>query len=583
MDDGSPARNPQCRPGLLPPFAVTTLAPDPAPAPTRSDSEKRPWRDLVREGVPAFLFGSDDDELRPVTPPPLPDPHTNASWPTRYYLLVLSVFSGLVGSLVVAGSAPVWRLAAPGWRITVPGIAHPGDSTFSIWTFLIGVVLIALGWIGLIGRSERQRWPERRRLVMVLAVLVLWATPLALAPPLLSNDAYSYAAQGELASRGIDPTAHGPVYLGRGDFLSPADPVWRNSPAPYGPVWIQLSEWAVDLTGHDPSKAIWVFRGLAVLGVAMTAAGVAIIARSYGLSMATAVAIGVANPLVLLHLVGGSHNDALMLGFLSVGLAAVRCHRRWLGVVLLAMAMAIKLPAGAGLLFVGWVWSGTSGVTFWRRVRDTAMVCVAGGMLVAVLCQLVGVGIGWITALSGTGKVLSTFSLTTKLGFVSADVLRSAGLPVSETFVVGLVRTGGLLLSVLLSVFILFRSPRLGLVRSVGLVMFIVILLGPVLWPWYMPAGFALLAASGLGRYRPSYLVVTFALCLLVWPTSVAPVIDLYHYQHLLGLGVVFLIGSSAYGAQRLAEWRHDRRLSRHAAVLASLPPLPSASVAPTS
>ncbi len=560
--------------------AVTTLAPDPTPSETPASGPGR-LRRFATEQVPTLIFGPDDEEIQPQAPPPLPDPHTSAGWLPRHYVLALSTMSGLVGSLVISASAPVWRLAAPGWRLTLPGIDHPGDSTFSIWTFLIGVVLLALGWIGLIGRSERQRWTERRRLVMVAAVLVIWAVPLALAPPLLSNDAYSYAAQGELASRGIDPTAHGPVYLGRGDFLSPADPVWRNSPAPYGPVWIQLSEWAVDLTGHDPSNAIWVFRGLAVLGVAMTAVGVAVIARSYRLSMATAVAIGVANPLVLLHLVGGSHNDALMLGFLAVGLAAVRRGWRWLGVVLLAMAMAIKLPAGAGLLFVGWVWSGTSGVSLWRRMRDTAMVCLAGGVIVVVLCRVVGVGVGWITALSGTGKILSTFSLTTKLGFVSADVLRSAGIPVDESFVVSLTRLSGVLLSGLLSLFILLRSPRIGLVRSVGLVMFIVILLGPVLWPWYMPAGFALLAASGLGRYRPSYLVVTFALCLLVWPTSVAPVIDLYRYQHLLGLGVVFLIGSSAYGAQRLAAWRHDRRLSRHATVLASLPPLPSASASP--
>lgn len=558
---------------------MTTLAPDTSSPPAPGADGTR-WRALLRDRLPALIFGADGEEIRPHTPPPLPDPSVGVSWIGRYYLLIGSIVSGLVGSLIVSASAPVWRLAAPGWRLTLPGIPHPGDSTFSILSFLVGVILMALGWIGLIGRSERQRWVEKRRLVMVLAVIVLWSLPLVVAPPLLSNDAYSYAAQGELASRGIDPSAHGPVYLGRGDFLSPADPVWRNSPAPYGPVWVQLSKMSVELTGHDPSNAIWVFRGLAVLGVAMSAAGIVIIARSYGVPAPSAVAIGIANPLVLLHLVGGSHNDALSLGFLALGLAAVRRDKRWLGVLLVAFATAIKLPAGAGFLFIGWVWSGQFGVPFWRRVRDTTLVTVVGGALVAAACLAVGIGAGWVTALSGTGKVLSTFSLTTKLGFVLADVLRSAGLPVDESVVVNLCRFGGVALSALLCLFILFRSPRIGLVRSVGLVMLIVILLGPVLWPWYMPAGFALLAATGLGKYRPSYLVVTFALCLLVWPTSVAPVIDLYRYQHLLGLGVVFLIGSSAYGAQRLSEWLHHRRLSRHAEVLAGLPPLPSAGTA---
>ena len=56
--------------------------------------------------------------------------------------------------------------------------------------------------------------------------------PFLFGPPLLSNDAYSYGAQGELSSQGFDPTSHGPVYLGSGDYMVSADPVWRNNPAP---------------------------------------------------------------------------------------------------------------------------------------------------------------------------------------------------------------------------------------------------------------------------------------------------------------------------------------------------------------
>ena len=217
---------------------------------------------------------------------------------------------------------------------------------------------MTLAWIGLIGRAERQRGRERRRLIMVCAVVALWAAPLLLAPPLLSNDAYSYAAQGELASRGIDPTAHGPVYLLDGKFMIGADPVWRNSPAPYGPVWIGLSEAVVEATGHNAADAVWGFRGLAVVGVVMAAAGIALIARSYKVSPAAAVALGIGNPLVLLHLVGGSHNDALMLGFLALGLAAFRRDKKILTVVLVALAVSVKLPAVIALVYIGWAWAG---------------------------------------------------------------------------------------------------------------------------------------------------------------------------------------------------------------------------------
>ena len=44
---------------------------------------------------------------------------------------------------------------AVSWRLTVPGIPHPGTSFQATSNFIIGLVLMALGWIGLIGRAER--------------------------------------------------------------------------------------------------------------------------------------------------------------------------------------------------------------------------------------------------------------------------------------------------------------------------------------------------------------------------------------------------------------------------------------------
>src|SRR5690606_35111121 len=150
----------------------------------------------------------------------------------------------------------------------------------------------------------------------------------------------------------------GPTYLLGGDYLVGADPYWRNDPAPYGPVWIGLSEATVEVTGHDAATSIWGFRVLALAGVAMAAVGVGLIARSYDLSVPGAVALGIANPLVLIHLLGGGHNDALMLGLLALGLAAVRRDHRVLAVVLVALATAVKLPAAVALPFIGWTWPG---------------------------------------------------------------------------------------------------------------------------------------------------------------------------------------------------------------------------------
>jgi hypothetical protein len=532
---------------------------------TTATSKTAPTPTSLRERFRALVAGSDavGEEISPHIPPQLPDPHWMG--PIRAnVVLVASALSGFLGSLLVVVTAPVWYLAPPGsWRLTIPGVPHPGTSSwFSGTTFVVGVILMTLGWIGLIGRADRQRWRERRRVVMVAAVTALWVAPLLLAPPLLSNDAYSYAAQGELASRGIDPSSHGPAYLLGGDFMIGADPVWKNNPAPYGPLWIGLSETVVEVTGHDAANSLWGFRALAVLGVAMGAVGVAMIARSYGLSPAAAIALGIANPLVLLHLVGGSHNDALMLGFLALGLAAFRKDRRVLTVVLVALAVAIKLPAAVALVYIGWAWAG-AGAPLKERVVSVAKTMVGASAIVVALSVLAGVGPGWVVALQGTNTVMSTFSATTKLGYVVTDMLHLIGLGVSESLVVNLFRLAGLLAAGIAALWLLLRTDRLGVVRCVGLALVAVILLGPVVWPWYLPAGFALLAAVSLGKWRPSYLVVSFAACLLVFPRSVNAVPSLLGWQHLLGLGVVILIGVAAYFAPKFAELNQSRRRSR--------------------
>lgn len=519
------------------------------------------WRGFAR----LVLYGRESDQ--PVTAHREALPELTAQQAggalRRNTVLVASAASGLLGGLVIAASAPVFPYTAPSWRLTIPGIPHPGSSLFSGFAFVIGVILMGLGWVGLIGRAERQHGGERRRLMLVAAVFALWCIPMLLAPPLLSRDVYSYVAQGELASRGIDPTQYGPVYLGRGPAMSAADPVWRTNPAPYGPVAIQASRTIVEVTDHDAAAAVWGFRVWAMLGVGLAALGVGMIARSYGKSPAVAIAIGIANPLVLIHLVGGAHNDAFMLGLMAMGLAAFVRKWRVSAVVLLSLALAVKLPAVIALAFVGWNWRNKRDVGFWRRTASASAVMAASTVFVAVLCKFVGVGSGWVTALKNTGKVTSTFSFTTKLGYVLGDLLHLGGLDVDSESVMNLFRMGGLALTAVIGVLLVLRSPRIGVVRATGLALMAFFLLGPVIWPWYLPTAFALIAAAGIGRFRPSYLVVCFSAALVVWPTSVNPVNSLSRYQHLLGLGVVLLIAAVAYGAQKLSAWIYERRLRR--------------------
>src|SRR6478736_5539170 len=246
--------------------------------------EFRLWAERGR----SLLYGPPHDapvrhsEVSPWRPP--------QSGHKRVWQTVLAALSGLLGGLIIAASAPVWRLAPESWRLTLPGVPHPGSTAESTIYFLVGLILLAVGWLGLIHRAGRVG-STRKRLVMVALVIAVWAIPVSLGPPLLSNDVYSYAAQGEMASRGVDPTSCGPVCLGRGDFLTQVDGTWRTAPAPYGPVWIGLSKGVVEVTGHDPAAAVWAFRVMALIGVLLAAVGVVQIARCCGVSDTVAIAV----------------------------------------------------------------------------------------------------------------------------------------------------------------------------------------------------------------------------------------------------------------------------------------------------
>ena len=512
-------------------------------------------RRLVERGR-AILVGPSDEVMRQEQDESHWQPAATAG--SRWWQTVLSALSGMVGATVIAASAPQWRLAVPTWRLSIPGIAHPGTSTQSTMWFLLGLILLAIGWLGLVHRAGRIADP-RRAIIVVGAVIALWAIPVSLGPPLLSNDVYSYVAQGEMSSRGIDPSSVGPVELGRNDFLSGADPTWRSAPAPYGPVAVIAARSAVEIAGHNQVAAINVYRVIVWLGVIMAAIGIGMIAVENGLSAAVAIAIGIGNPIMIMHVIGGVHNDALMFGFLALGLAAAQRDRKKLAVALITVATAVKLPAAIGLLYLGWCWRGA--IATWKeRVLTTVAVFASSTAAIVVGCFIVGLGPGWITALKSTGKVNDTYSPTTKLGFSIAEILNGIGLHVDGQLLASGVRALGLLATAVIAFVMLMRSPRVGFIKATGVMLLAYVLLGPVIWPWYLVTGFALLAACGLGRYRPSYLVVCIAASWFVWPTSVVSMGTFGNgYQHLRGLGVVVLIIALAWGAQRFTG-RWERR-----------------------
>lgn len=459
---------------------------------------------------------------------------------------------GFIGALTIVVTAPERREAAESWRLVIPGVPHPGGALFSALTFIAGMALLSLAWVRLVAHAVDRQVPARRRLSTVLVATLLWAAPIMLGPPLLSNDVYSYAAQGELASRGFDPAVVGPNALGGGPFMRAADSVWWNNPAPYGPIWNKIAEAVVVHSGHDPARAIWGFRLVAVVAVAIAGFFIYRLCRITGRDPSFALAMALANPVVLVHLVGGMHNEAAMLAIVLASIYALRRNHLLVAFALMVLAAAIKLPAAAGIAYIGWHSSLALRLRI-SRLFAAAFATATGMSLLVLTSFLTNSSLGWLGALRGTGKIKSTFAPPTMVGLFVSDVLGALGLSVDQDHTVALFRFTALAGAAALAFWLLRHSSRQRFELSLGLTMTLAVMFGPVLWPWYSTMAIVILAASGLERARMALCTWSIAIAMLVFPISVGTQLGLARFQSVLGLLLFAFIAVLSMSLQRLA------------------------------
>src|SRR5262249_23426159 len=125
---------------------------------------------------------------------------------------------------------------------------RPGDSPLPGLALVAGLLGLVLLWLSLVRRATPAP-PPPHPLPAVPPPPAPGSgrragggrPPPAPGPPLLSSDVYTYAAQGLLVGRGLDPYSVGPSALGSGAASAAVDPTWRSVPSPYGPLatWTQ--------------------------------------------------------------------------------------------------------------------------------------------------------------------------------------------------------------------------------------------------------------------------------------------------------------------------------------------------------
>ncbi len=408
-------------------------------------------------------------------------------------------------------------------------------SSVALWA---GVALMLFAWLWL-GRQVINRTATEYTMV---ATTGFWLAPLLLSAPVFSRDTYSYLAQGALLRDGFDPYLVGPID-NPNSLLDNVSPIWTTTTAPYGPAFIMVAKFVTMLVGDDDVVAGTMLLRLCMLpGLALLIWAAPRVARHVGASGAAALWICVLNPLVIIHLMGGVHNEMLMVGLMMAGIALTFGGRHIWGTGLIAVAVAVKATGGLALPFMVWVWM--------RDLRDRrgyppakafAAATAASGLIFvavfAVLSWLAGVGLGWLTALAGSVKIINWLTVPTAVANL-VNVFGGLFLPVNFYAVLDVARIVGIVI-IAISLPLLwwrFRHTDREALIGIALVMIVVVLFVPAALPWYYTWPLAVVAALAQSRAAIAVIAGLSAWITVIWKPDGAH--GMYSWIHvLLALG----------------------------------------------
>lgn len=413
-----------------------------------------------------------------------------------------------------------------------------------------------MGYFALAGpREQGHGWATAP---VMVRTFVAWVIPLGFTAPLFTQDIYSYIAQGAIAARGLNPYQGGPVdLLGVADPLARSVPlVWSHSPSPYGPVAIMGGQVISWLTNENIMAAVFLYRLVSIIGLTLCAWAVIKLARRCGVEASAALWLGVLNPLSLLHLVGGIHNESIMLGLLMVGMewcfraferpldespsgselpslvsaepttsASTLFTRRSIlyfvaGVGAICCAIMVKVTS---IVALGFVW-----VTLIRSIhRKHAWLLatvIVGSLLMLFVVGLSfasGLGLQWLTVQGGAADIVSWMSITTLLGIFAGFLGSLLGLGDHTEAMTSFIHGVGLAVAALWMVRMLVATyrGRLHPVGGYGVGMLVLVLLFPVVHPWYALWAIIPLAAwANRALFRNTAVIYSIILSFFVLP-----------------------------------------------------------------
>jgi hypothetical protein len=420
-----------------------------------------------------------------------------ADWLLAAWPWVGGVLAGLLR--LVGAIAPAALASYQGTAVLLVGL-------------LAGQFVLYLLAVWLVGRVSR-----RLALGTLLALTALVQAVLLPLPGVFTTDLFSYAMYGEIAGRfGGSPYVQAPSDYPKHPLYLLINPLWRDAPSVYGPVWIAISSLVGATLGGQLLAETLAYRLLADLSHWLNLAVLWwALRRLRPGAEPRGLALYAWNPLVLFEFAGNGHNDGTMLVFLLLALGWLARGRALLAWGALVLSIGTKYTTG--LLCPLVLWWLTRGARGWRR----AALLAAGG--VGTLVALAALYLPWWRGADTLGPV--RYWLTTPLYANYAPIglaiwLRDAlaalgwGAPEElEPWVFGAQRQ--IVRAALLGLLAweLLRLRQVAELPLAGVRIWLAFLLAVNTWvlPWYYTWPLALAALSSLSS-RTTWLAVAFTL-----------------------------------------------------------------------
>jgi hypothetical protein len=390
----------------------------------------------------------------------------------------------------------------------------------------------------------------------VIGLAIAYHVALLFVPLLFSRDVYSYAYYGKIAA-----TYHANPYVATpADFPNDAlatvvGPKWVDTPAVYGPLWTQASG-LVARIADDVGAFVAAFRAIAIAASLATVVVVAgLVRRARPDREAFAVAVVGLNPVVLFQSAASGHNDLLVALAIAAAIALVFSGRELWATVALGLGALVKVT-GAVPLLLWWVAVAA------RRPRGERVRAVAPHVLLGAGMALLA---AWPFA-NTDDPTLGGLQLASHEGWLAPSRFFRRVFDAISGDTLGFVPRIAFAILVMVALALIARAvwrrgPAIGpslAGASWGWGLLCLMLLGPVLLPWYVT--WALPLAWLLPRVPRTVLIGTgLALTVSQWTSEPAAFARAYDANLLVGHYVVTPVVIGLLGWLLFDLWRRVR------------------------